>query len=301
MAPNQKKQFEFKYQGENFIDLNTLITSQFHFLAAVNEIQKELYPEIELKLRVGAFNQGSFVIDLLMESSWLDNLFNKENVTVLTEIVGGFASLVGIHKYLKGRKAKNIEEGPNDSVTISVDGENSPVTIDKRVFNIYTDNITVNKSIQQNFELLEKDNEIDGVEIVEQSEYQKNPILEINRDDFSALTSKNPYLSRETHDELRLNQSLFIKKANVMPEKNRIWKWEFIHKGRDISAKVTDMEFARAINEGLRIGQGDRLVADLKVGLKYSEQFATFIESNQFEVVKVHELKPRDEQSSLFS
>lgn len=40
MKNDNQSVFEFKYDGNNFIDLNTLITSQFHFLATFNELQK---------------------------------------------------------------------------------------------------------------------------------------------------------------------------------------------------------------------------------------------------------------------
>lgn len=288
-----EKKFEFKYQGENFIDLNTLITSQFHFLAAVNEIQKELYPEVDLKIKVGAFNEGSFAIDLLMESSWIDHLFNKDNLDILGGIVGAFASIIGIHEFLKGKKAdKTVEK--DDSITISVDGNNNQITVDKRVFNIYRDNVTVNKAIQQNFELLSNDTEIQGVEIKD----EKKELVKIPKESFEGLSSHNPYLDRPTLEEVHARQNLFIKKANVMPD-GRVWKWGFIHRGRDITANVKDREFERRINEGLRIGQGDRLVADLKIGLKYSEQFATYIERGYYEVVKVHDIIPRSDQTKI--
>ena len=293
---NQQQQFEFRYKGENFIDLNTLITSQFHFLAAVNELQKELYPDVDLKLKVGAFNKGSFVVDLLLETNWVDHLFNKDSVYVLEAIVGGFASIVGIHKYLKGRKADKVEE-KGDNVTISVNGDKNSVTVDKRVFNIYKDNVTINKSVQQNFEMLQEDDEIEGVEIKVSN--ASNDILTVEREEFQELAKQNPYLSRTTMEEVHLSQNLFIKKPNLMPEKNKTWKWELIHKGRDISAKVVDWDFALKINEGLKIGQGDRLVADLRIGYKYSEQFGTFVERNFYEVVKVHKLIPRSEQTRI--
>ena len=294
----QVKKFEFKYNGDNFIDLNTLLTSQFHFLASVNEIQKELYPEVELRLKVGSFSEGSFIVDLLMESTWVDSLFNKDNAVFLTEIVSAFGSLVTVHKYLKGRKADKIEE-KGESVEIKVDGENNSVTIEKAVFNIYKENVTINKSIQQNFELLENDLEIEGVEIIEEGKNSKEKLVDIDRSEFKDLSHTNAYLSRETLDETHLRQNLFIKEPNLLPQKNRVWNWKFIHKGRDIKAKVTDLSLAQKINDGLKIGQGDRLVADLKIQYKYSKTYNTFIESGTYEVVKVHGIMGREQQTAM--
>jgi len=295
---NQTKQFEFKYNGENFIDLNTLVTSQFHFLAAVNEIQEALYPEIDLKIKVGAFSEGSFVVDLLMESKWIDSLFNKENLGYLSAIVGTFAGLVRFHGYLKGRKADKVEEKGNN-VIIEINGDNNKITVNKDVFNLYKENTALNKSIQQNFELLENDNEIEGVEIKEQGASPEEKILDLDREDFRDLSTINPYLDRETMDEISVRQNLFIKKPNLMPEKNRVWKWQFIHKGRDITAKVSDMNLARKINSGLKVGQGDRLIADLKINYKFSKAYNTFIQSGKYEVVKIHGLMGREEQTAM--
>lgn len=292
-----QKKYEFKYNGDNFIDLNTLLTSQFHFLAAVNEIQKELYPEVDLKLKVGGFSEGSFVVDLLIESSWIDSLLNKENVEFLSEIVAAFGTLVTIHKYLKGRKADKVEE-KGDNITITINGDNNSVTVNKDVFKVYKQNTTINKSIQQNFELLENDPEIEGVEIKEQGKTAEK-ILDIEKEDFKDLSSTNAYLSKETLDETHLRQNLFIKEPNLTPQKGRAWRWKFIHKGRDIKAKITDNSLAKQINEGLKVGQGDRLIADLKIQFKFSKTYNTFIESGTYEVVKVHGIMGRDEQVAM--
>lgn len=297
----QSQEFEFKYQGENFIDLNTLITSQFHFLAAVNELQRELYPDANVKLRVGAFKEGSFLVEFLLETTWIDNMFNRDNINLLIGVIGGFASLISIHKYLNGRKATTIKE-KGDDIEIETDGE-TPITINKQVFNIYKENATVNKALRQNFELLEKDNEIEGVEILTRekkgSKSKSKRILEVVRDDFETLSKENPYLERTTTEEVHRNQTLFIKKPNLYPEKNRVWNWGFIHKGRDIKAKIVDNAFRNEINSGLRLGQGDRLEADLKIYYKWDERFRTFIESNRYEVVKVYNMIKRTEQTRL--
>lgn len=295
---NKQQKFEFKYQGENFIDLNTLITSQFHFLAAVNELQKELYPDVDVKIKVGAFNQGSFVVDLLMESNWKDQLFNKDNLFVLNAIVGSFASIVAIHGYLKGRKASKIEE-EGDDITIKVEGESNNIKVDKLVFEIYKNNTTINRSMQQNFELLNADSEIEGVSISTEAKTGKKDMLHVERGQFEDLSMHNPYFDKVTMDETHLKQNLFIKKPNLFPEKNRVWKWDMLHKGRDISVKITDKAFAERMNKGLRVGQGDRLVADLKIEYKYSESFATYIENGRYEIVKVYDVIPRNEQSSM--
>ena len=85
----------------------------------------------------------------------------------------------------------------------------------------------------------------------------------------------------------------------MVPEKNRVWNWEFIYKGADIKAKITDRSLEKKINEGLRVGQGDRIIADLKIFYKFSKTYNTFIQSGKYEVVKIHGFATREEQQSL--
>lgn len=103
----------------------------------------------------------------------------------------------------------------------------------------------------------------------------------------------------ETQYEVHASQPLYICNVDLMPGRRRVWRWQFLHKGLNISAKVTDQVLAQKINEGLRVGQGDRLIADLRIGYKFSKQFNTFVESGAYEVVRVHELKHRDEQGTI--
>ena len=54
-----EKDYEFKYLGNShYIDINTLLSSQFHFSAIVNEVKSQLFPEVNLKIKVKSFEKG---------------------------------------------------------------------------------------------------------------------------------------------------------------------------------------------------------------------------------------------------
>lgn len=292
--------FEFKYEGQNFIDLNTLLTSQFHFLASFREIQKELFPDAEVKIKVGGFKEGSFIVELFSETTWIENLFKSVTpiVPVVPEVLGALNDFLTLKKLLKGEKAEKVTES-GSNVIIQTENNNS-VVIDKRVFNIYTDSSIVNRSIQSNFDLLEKDEEILGIKISEVIGAKRNDLISVDRSDFEIMQKDNTYLGREISNEISVNERVFIKKPNLMPEKGKILTWGFLHKGRDITAKITDKSFIQKIDDGIiRFGKGDRLIVDLKIGYRWDETFMTNIENNKFEVVKVHKLIERDEQTTL--
>lgn len=291
------KDFEFKYNGENTIDLNTLLTSQFHFLATLNEIQKEMYPNAKINLRVAGFKPGSFVINMVLETSFIADLVTPENTKILTEILTGFGGLLVLYKKLKGKKALSAKDNDNGTVDIKIEGNNNHVTVDKRVFNIYKNNITASESIKKNFELLDEDNSVSGIEIIDPK--KKKPIVKVDRKDFESLTAANEYLNKDLIEHLQVDDVLFIKKANLFPEKGKVWKWSFIHKGRDIDAKITDVNFMNEINDGLKLGQGDRLVVDILIQQKFNEKVNTYVETGRYNVIKVHKVEGRKEQFKM--
>lgn len=295
-----KSLFEFKYEGQNFIDLNTLLTSQFHFLATFTELQKELYPDAQVKIKVGGFKEGSFIVELFSETSWIENLFlaTAPIVQVVPEVLSALNDIISLKKLLLGKEAKSVEE-KGDNYVVKTENNNS-IVIDQRVFNIYKDSTVINRSIQSNFELLEKDEEILGIKISEVIGNKRKDLIKVDRTDFETLQKENCYLGRETSNEISVNERLFIKKPNLIPEKNKILTWGFLHKGRDITAKITDKLFISKIDDGtIRIGKGDRLIVDLKIGYKWDDTYMTFIENNKYEVVKVHKFIERNEQQTL--
>ena len=93
--------------------------------------------------------------------------------------------------------------------------------------------------------------------------------------------------------------TLYIKKPNLFPEKNKVCNWGFLFRGRDINARMCDESFLMKINKGLPVAQGDRLLVDLKAHFKWDESFMTYIETNRFDVMNVKEHRPRPEQPSF--
>ena len=291
-----KEEFEFSYKGGNSIDVNTLLTSQFHFLAALNELQKELFPQGKLNLRISAFKEGSFIVQFILETSFLQEIFTKDNAKFAFEILAAFSTVVTIHQALGGKKAKEVTDN-GSTVEINIRGDGNSINIDRKIFDIYKHNPTLSNAITSNFDLLEKDKSIEGIEIKEST--AKEAILSVPESEFENLSKINPYLDRETTEEIYREERLFIKKPNLLPEKNKVWRWEVIHKGNDIAVKITDKDFERQINDGLRIGQGDSLVVDLKILYRWNEKFNTYVQTGKYEAIKVHRVIERNEQTTF--
>lgn len=281
---------EFKYEGQNFIDINTLLVSQFHFLAVISELQKEVDPEAKIKIKVGAFREGSFIIDLLVEASWLPALlFGPKMPGMLKDVVALFRELIELRKTLKGETAKQIKA--LDGNRIEIHGDNNVVVVSERAFDVYKSNPIVSKAMEENFKKVQDDEEIEGISI--QTADPTEAPISIGRDEFEVLQKPNKYFQGTSHGALRSNETVYIKKPNLFPEGKKPWKWLFIHRGRDITAKITDDAFRATVNKGLKIGQGDRLLVDMIAQEKYDSRYGTYVETGTYEISHVRQIIPR--------
>lgn len=138
------EKYDFKYETTpHTIDINTLLLSQLHFVSAITEIQKNLYPEYEFKIKVDAPKDGSFVFQQLYELTQNNNLFSKDTVDyasnagqVIGSLFSGLFGLYKIAKHLKGKKA--VAEKDNGNGTVDITNEQGQtVSFDKNIFNLH--------------------------------------------------------------------------------------------------------------------------------------------------------------------
>ena len=290
--------YEYKYLGEqNYIDINTLLTSQFHFAFIVNEIQKEIFPNENLKIKIQSFKDGTFNVTHIFELCSVGLFYLSTDINYFTSLFSVLSDYLSIKLFLKDKTADDIKEHGNNKVEINISHEGQgPLIIEKDAFNIYQKNEPLDTAIRKNIQALDEDEEIEGVEIREKGHVE--PRIYLSRKDFPILSCPNGYMAKETKEEIS-KETLFIKRADHFPK--NIARWGFIHHGRPITASITDGTFIAKINDGERFGQGDSLEADIKVFYKWDDRFQTYIESGKFEVTKVHRIIRREHQTSLFS
>ncbi len=298
MFPNKEKNIEFKYQGDShYIDMNTLLVSQFHFSAIVNEFKNQLYPDINLKIKVKSFEKGSFDINQLFEISAVSALFGLQNINYISNLFSVIADYISIQKFLKGQKASETFDRNNKvEIHLSISGENNSITVDKEAFKIYQSNDIISEAFKQEAKILESDEEIKGIAVRDLK--SGTEFISVPRDDFDSLTYKNAYLDVEEKEKVK-TAYLGILRWETIPSKGS--RWSFIYENRKIhQVNIRDEAFLKRIaEEGIRFGAGDTLFVDLLVKFKKEEYSGMFLE-DKFEVVKVHQIHWRDEQSKMF-
>ena len=286
MPIRKSNAYEFKYEG-NFksLDALTVLHSQINFVTALKEIKDHKFPEIQLDIKIKGIEKGSLDINHIIEVGAITGMFVLDNYKYVESIFEIFGDIIKLKKLLKGEKASQALAVGNDKIEIHIHGDN--IQIHEEAFKIYQNSPVITNAFNNTSKLLSSNDDIDYIEVTEKS--KKKKLLKIDKSEFDMLAQENPYLVTLTDEQVKTNQILFIKKPNLFPIKNKKWVWELIHTGRDIKAVIIDDVFLQKINNGLKVGQGDRLKADLKIYYKFDERLNTYLESGKYEVTNITE------------
>lgn len=289
----QNMSLDFKYQGDShFIDANTLINTQVHFLAIVQEVSRSLNPNVKVTVKYQAFKKGSFDVSQLFEIVAVTGLFTAPYAGYLKDVISVIGDYISIKTFLNGEKATKINENGN-KLEIHLHGDN--IQVHPNAFKIYQNNYTVHQALTKSAETLLADENVDGIELIDKD--KKTPVLEVSREKFQQLSGPNGYLSDEFREDI-VDATLVITKPELAP-KGKVSKWNFIYKSRRInSVIISDIDFLKSVSAGLRFGNGDALKVDLKIVYKYDPIFRQYIE-HRFEVILVKDTIFNPEQSSM--
>lgn len=280
------EKYEFKYEGD-FEGLDTLavLHTQINFISIVREIKDKTYPEINLDMKMNGLEKGSLDIHHFLEVTAAAGITFMEGHEYIKNIFTILGDIISLKKFLKSSKPDSVDKN-GDNITINFNGDN--LTIHEGAFSIYQKSPVITNALSNTSQILENFPEIDSVQLTSIDSDTK--LVDIQKEDFEDLKTENPYLEKKTDEQVFTDQILYIKKPNLFPEDNKKWVWELIHKGRDIKAVITDPILRKKINNGLRIGQGDRIKASLKIFYKFDERLQTYIESNRYEVNNITEI-----------
>ena len=290
MQDYNSNEFKIRFIGElNEIDVNVLISSLLHTTNIIQEINKELNTDRKIEIKIKALDGGSFSIYIeLLESivQYIGNIFTSgENVA--GNLIKILVEILGLRKFLKGRKYKKAEKEGN---IVKIENLNGNIIVVKNsTFNIYDKNQPIKDAIAKNFETLHGDPSITGFEITDTNE---KPMINIERKDFEDMSIKD-----ETTEEKRN----ILEKATLNIIKLSFegkYKWEFYYRGNKISANILDEPFNNLIDGGEKFAKGDKLKVDLEITQIFDSSANTFI-NKSYQIKHVVKHIPRKEQTRL--
>ncbi len=284
--------FKLKFDGQiHQIDANVLINSLIHTTSIIQEVNKYLDTGRKIEIKVKALEKGSFLVHIELLETALDSLrslFTKESIELTANIITILVGLIGVKKFLKGRKPKSIEQTENKTKIANENGD--ILIIENSTFNIYENSSIVKDALAQNFDAINNDPSITGFEITDKDE---KPIIRVEKEEFSNLSLKSDEIA---DDERIIKEAATLNIVRLSFEESL--KWEFYYKGNKISAKIKDPNFYELINKGESFAKGDILEVELQINQKWEGSVNTFI-NKSYHINKIIRHILRDEQQKF--
>jgi hypothetical protein len=262
--------FSIKYDGpalsSHQMDVRELAPALIALSALLEEANRTLFPT-NPKVRVnvnGNFKGGSFGVDLSVLQNIKDqvvSLFSGAESTALANLYTllgalgffGGGGLIGLMRWLRGRKPSAIRLAGNESVfELTVEEKTETFVVDLATGKLYQ-----NRVLRQSLARVIKPLETNGIDIFAcRCEGKAQTVITKEESDCFALADADVVSDQTTERILLQIESAVFKDGN---------KWRFNDGTNSFFAEVADQDFRARIESGSeRFGKGDVLVVDLR-------------------------------------
>lgn len=275
-----KSMFGLRFEGDSEIDATILSKTIADMAELIKIATKEENSEAYIKLNVTAFRNGSFQIDFSTVTQAVETLYN--NITACSTLalttVGIVKGIFEIKKFLKGRKAKSVDEVDMSTIRVE-DNEGNTLVVPKSsgvvMQNVQVDQLTINIS---NY-VQEHDPSAGFVFTTPESS------LVCNNEDVRQISKSLPIEITTTCQRTQVRTFLVIKKADMLGKST----WDFYYKDKKISANINDDDWLERLhNREFLIGYQDMIEATLEVYVDLDLLGKPIDGSERYSVVKIH-------------
>lgn len=275
MDNQNKHSFNIKFEKKSHsLDVETYVKS----LTALNTMVKEVNYQTnstsgEVEIRVIAEKPGSF--DVLLEIANIvkdsGDLFFA-GVSALAAVVSTVVTVIELKMHL-GDKTGEENSGIDirgDTVNIKDSNGNIVFQTNKKTYNIYLNNQTINDAVSAQFQAVKDDEEIEAV-----TYHNGNNVVTIKKEAFDTLAKRRTVLVEDSKTST-VPATLVISKL-VLDNRNR--KWQFVYQGNKINATIADDAFwDRVLSGEEAFANGDRLVCDLEIIRDYDDSLGVYMD-----------------------
>lgn len=260
-------------------------------LIALNKLICELNSELSqgetnVQLYVSAFKPGSFGIELLLDTSIINQVkdfFTSPGVSALLnahDLVGIILEIFVLKKWLKGRKPEFVKDAPDNDKKVELHSKNETLIVDKRTYNIYFNNSEIHEEMDKVAAPLEAD----GINEIKLS--SASVTFSLDKQEYKNFIAGDD--SKEFSENTLKNVVLLLK----APYFERDRKWKFQMGDQLLFATIDDVDFMdRVLRGNENFSTGDFLVADLL--MKQSIENNKIITSYSVQKVMEHKKAPR--------
>lgn len=270
------------------IDARVLIQSLSSFTDIIEEINKEISKGQKINIRVKATKPGSFILQLTLIAGEIVDFIQGIDIKDISVIIQTMLNVFLLRKHLKGKEPSSVnEEGENVTIENNSGGK---ITVSKKGLSIYNSNVIINDALNNNFETLKSDSNINSLEI--RSSSSSKPV-KLNRDEFETMSIR----SIEESPDKNMKEIVEVAVLNIVKivwDKKR--KWEFLYRGNKITAQISDITFWNEVVEGDEsFHHGDYFEAVLQITQVYDE-IAKSYRNISYNIIKINDHIKRSKQ-----
>lgn len=278
----------FGCQDQGQINAYTLASTIVNFADSIKEANSIINPGFEIEVTVSALNSGSFKVVIKSFHSSLNNIFSsKPFQNIMYGVISAFiyqqtlappSTIINIHDN------QVIIKDDKREIIVPRDTYDALKRIEKST--------KFRNSISRAFSDIDNNNEISSFGLTENVD-DKKPDIFIPKSKFGLLKTH-----LENRDEKRIifeRAELLIKTAVLKKTKK---KWEFVWRGFEIKAPITDEEFYKKFySHEIQIAPGNTLEVNLKI-IQELDSSGVYI-NKSYEVETVYSLIPKFIQGSF--
>lgn len=285
--------FSLTFEGEpQEIDARTLLGSLNAIDGLIQELSAQDPLPDEFKLKVRANRPGSFIVDLVLSPDAIEAarwLFSAENIAYAGGVISGLVGLFNLRKLLKKEPPGRIKQ-EGKSVLVS-NSEGATIVVDNRTVNLYANNQTVSKLLDQNFSTLTADPNIERFSVADSTGAMT---FEASRTDFTDMVAGD--IVSDDEDRTIIERVML---NIVKPSFEKHLKWKFVYRGARIGAAMGDEKFIHRIEQRREsFAQGDLLEVELEIHQEYDHGLMTYL-NKYYRVSKVYNHISAGKQSNL--
>lgn len=277
---------QLKFEGQTHsIDANTLVNVLVHYQAVVTEANRQFGGGArEVSIQVNAIEKGSFIIDISVVQGIVQQLFSKDTVEYLAELVSIVGGVYALYKMFKGRPVKSKEDirAAEKAVGMTVNGNVKVNVKINNITNVYNQP-PVREAISKSVETADADPNVEGFTI---SEDKDTPATTFKRDEFKDYIYNDFDTEDDIPDERMFDETATLTIVGLNFERGS--RWQFMYKGFKINIIVKDDALMNKIDEGERFGKGDAIRVKLRIVQRYNKDYKAY-ENKSFKIVEFYE------------
>lgn len=279
--------FRVEFGGDSHeIDLNTLLVSLMNFSAVMQDIQGALAPETQMNIKVRPPQNGSFMIDMLISApdavAQMASLITRDNISLVDNIFSGFVNMIELKKHLMGDRPKSVVPGNEANQVIIENSNGNTIHVEQKVYNIFTQVPSIDKSLTKAFETIESDTAIESVRIADN---EGRPLARVTNDEFKYMSVANG-ATAPVEKRNKTKEGVNIRAIKLAFEDGT--KWGFLYEGNKITANITDPSFWELVEKNEAFSKGDTFKVDLKITQRFDASINDYL-NDSYEVIKVIE------------